>query len=105
MQVHIQYTQAQSDMSSIYCYGMQVASTGANICGCVVEPLYKDTSLNQDIMHGPSYIKKVQIYPWNEDTSFSQDTLSCSYGTEGFHCMKVLRVISYDESSPSAFSG
>ena len=32
-------------------------------------------------MHGPSYTEiHVQNYSWNEDTSFSQDTLICPKG-------------------------
>ena len=43
-----------------------------------MEPLYKETPemktyplANQDTNCGPSYVQK---YPWNEDTSFNQDT-------------------------------
>ena len=37
----------------------------------------KGTSLNQDTMHGPSYIEEYTKLPLrNEDTSFNQDTFS-----------------------------
>ena len=43
----------------------------------------EDTSFNQDTMNGPSYIEKcTKLLPWNEDTFLNQDTLSCPSCTE-----------------------